>query len=135
MTVENDLQEGLLTTGNFTLQASMPNGKTLTISSYIYSHNTKDEISKQLDLYHDVIDRQRTKAEIPELELKLEQRIRNLKQIKDHMGNMEARQLSGKRLSPAELKQLDDLVVNIKSLEADIDSGTKAIADAKAVVL
>jgi len=60
-TTEKEIADGVLTTGNFTIQAQLPNGKNITMSGYIYSHNTPEDISKQIDIYHDVVDRQRLK--------------------------------------------------------------------------
>lgn len=131
MTVQKDIEDNLLTTGNFTIQANMPNGKTLVVSGYIYSHNTLEEINKNIDLYHDVVDRQRAKAEIPELESKLDNRLRSLQQLKDHIQNLKNRRDSGKKLTPAEAKQIDDLLVNVGVLEKDIADGRVAVVEAK----
>ena len=133
--VEKDLAEGALTTGNFTIQAQLGNsGKNMTISGYIYSHNTKADISKQIDIYHDVVDRQQRRAEIPELEAKLEQRVRNLHQVQDHMTNMKNQKDSGKKLASAQVKQLEEFEVNVRVLKKDIEDGLQAIADAKAAL-
>ena len=130
--VEKDLAEGALTTGNFTIQAQLGNsGKTMTLSGYIYSHNKKEDISKQIDIYHDVIDRQQRRAEIPELEAKLEQRVRNLHQVKDHMLNLKQKKEKNKKLSSAEEKQINDLETNVRVLNKDIEDGQQAIKDAK----
>jgi plasmid stabilization system protein ParE len=131
MSVETDVSDGILTTGNFTIQATMPNGKTLIMSGYIYSHNNKEDISKQIDIYHDVIDRQRARAEVPELEVKVATRVKNLEQIKDHIENLKTKRDSGRKLSAAELKQIDDLMVNVKVLEKDISEGMAAVEEAK----
>jgi type II secretory pathway component GspD/PulD (secretin) len=134
LATEKNIEDGVLTTGNFTTQATMPNGKSIIMSGYIYSHNTSEEISKQIDIYHDVVDRQRTKAEIPELQAKLEQKIRNLHQLKDSMTNLKSKKLNGGKLSSAENKMIADLATNVVVIEKDIDDGRDAIEAAKKLI-
>jgi len=134
LATEKNIEDGVLTTGNFTIQATMPNGKSIIMSGYIYSHNTSEEISKQIDIYHDVVDRQRTKAEIPELQAKLEQKIRNLHQLKDSMTNLKSKKLNGGKLSSAENKMIADLATNVVVIEKDIDDGRDAIEAAKKLI-
>src|SRR5690348_12123839 len=104
-----DVAEGALTTGNFTLQAQMPMGKTITVSGYIYSTSTLEAINKQVDLLHDVVDRQRLRAEIPELEAKLEQRYIQMGQLRDLMLQLGKKADEGKKLSSAEKTQYDNI--------------------------
>lgn len=134
-TTENELADGVLTTGNYTIQASMPNGKSITMSGYIYSHNNAEDINKQIDIYHDVVDRQRLKAEIPELEVKLTQRIRSLHQVKDSMENLKNKKLNGGKISSAENKMIADLATNVKVIEKDIMDGMESISQAKRTLL
>ena len=131
-TAAQGLSDGLLTTGNFTIQASMPNGKTITVSGYIYAHTDFAAISKQVDLLHDVVDRQRRKAEIPELEIKLDHKVRQLAQVRDVLVDMESKKKGGKPLSSAEKTQFNGLETNIKVLLKEIDEGEKAVAERKA---
>jgi len=133
-TAGQDLVDGDLTTGNFTIQAQMPMGKTITVSGYIYARSTLADINKQVDLLHDVIDRQRTKAEIPELEIKRDQRVIQLSQIRDHLVVLSKKQDNGGKLSSAEKRQIDELNINIERIKEDITKGEKAIEDARAAL-
>ena len=84
MSTEKDIAQGVLTTGNFTIQAQLgASGKVLTMSGYIYSHNTEKDISAQVSKYMGVIDLQQKEAELPELMAKMEQRVRNLNDLKN----------------------------------------------------
>lgn len=128
---EKDIQDGVLTTGNFTIQAEMPNGKTITMSGYIYSHNTKEDISKQIDVYHDVVDRQRLKAEIPVLEAKLEQKITHLHDITDALTKLRDKRNSGQKTSAAEVKMIQELSSNLTMCERDVEKGREALKEAR----
>ena len=120
-------KQAALTTGNFTIQAQMANGKTITVSGYVYSNQGIGEINKQVDLLHDVFDRQRTRSEIPELEAKMEQRFRALSDMRDAMT-----ELSGKeKTTPAERKMVAQMAINIDKINADIEKGKAAIIVAK----
>ena len=130
-TTENEIADGVLTTGNFTIQAQLTSGKSITVSGYIYSHNSPAEINKQIDIYHDVVDRQRLKAEIPALEAKLQQQIRALHQVKDSVTNLRNKKLNGGKISSAENKMIEDLATNIVVLEKDIDKTMADLEDAR----
>ena len=128
---EQQVIDGDMVTGNFTLQAQLPMGKTMTVSGYIYSKNTMGAVNKQIDFLHDVMDRQRLRAEIPELEVKRDQRIVQLGQIRDHLGLLSKKQDNGGKLSSAEKKMIEELTINVKRVMEDIDKGELAIAEAK----
>ncbi len=125
------VMEGKLTVGNFTLQAQMPMGKTITVSGYIYSDSTVEAINKQVDLFHDVVDRQRLRSEIPELEAKMEQRMAALANMRDALQGLENKKSGGAKLASAEKKMIDDMNTSITRVLDDIEKGEKAISDAK----
>jgi hypothetical protein len=125
------IADGTLTTGNFTIQAQMPMGKTITVSGYIYSTSTLEAINKQVDLMHDVVDRQRLRSEVPELEAKLEQRFVQMGQLRDLMVQLGNKVDSGKKLSSAEKQQYDNIQINIERLNEDIAKGQQALVDAR----
>jgi hypothetical protein len=126
-----EVLDGDMTTGSFTIQAQMPMGKTITVSGYIYSKNTAEDISRQVDLLHDVVDRQRTRAEIPELEAKLEQRLVSLGNMKDVLASLKAKQDAGGKLTSSERKQIDDMTISVRRVYEDVEKGKAAIEKAK----
>jgi hypothetical protein len=126
-----EILDGDMTTGSFTIQAQMPMGKSITVSGYIYSKNTADEISKQVDMLHDVVDRQRLRAEIPELEAKRDQRVAGLETMKDVLASLQTKQESGGKLSSSERKQIDDMTISIRRIYEDLEKGNAAIEEAK----
>jgi hypothetical protein len=131
-TVSEQLGEGLLTTGSFTIQAQMPQGKSITMSGYIYSTSSTEAINKQVDLFSDVIDRARTKAEIPELEVKLQQRFVALEQQLSHIEMLQSKSKDGaKKLATNEAKMLENLLVSVKAIKKDIEKGKEEIEAAK----
>jgi hypothetical protein len=126
-----EILDGDMTTGSFTIQAQMPMGKSITVSGYIYSKNTADEISKQVDMLHDVVDRQRLRAEIPELEAKRDQRVAGLETMKDVLASLQTKQEGGGKLSSSERKQIDDMTISIRRIYEDLEKGNAAIEEAK----
>ena len=125
------MQEGALVLGNFTIQAQAPMGKTFTVSGYIYAGDGKEEVNTQIDLLHDVIDRQRLKAELPELEARLEQRMQAMNDIKDHFLKLEEQKNKGIKMSTATRTNYENAQATMKKLADEVEKGILAIADAK----
>lgn len=130
--VEQQVVEGDLTTGNFTLQTQLTSATTLTMSGYIFSRNTLEDISKQVDLYANVIDRQRSIANIPNIEARLQQDIKALQQLVDSANNLKSKVDSGKKLATAEKAQWGNLDTTIKQYQEAIEKGHRDLAEAKA---
>lgn len=143
--MELEQQDGERVSGTFTLTAQMPQGKNLSIVGYILASDSKEKINEQLDQAHDLIDRQRTRSEIPELEVKLDRSFEALRNHKDHLeGLVKAREAivqskaNGEKLSSTRKKQLDDSQVAIDNvrttivkIQEDIDKGLVAVESAK----
>ena len=55
-----------LITGNFTITATMPNDKTINVAGYLYEGESIQSVNQRVSLFQDIVDFQRTKAEIPE---------------------------------------------------------------------
>lgn len=119
--------------GNFNLTAQLAggSGKSMTIAGYLYLDDNESEINARLDLYQRVIDRQRTIAEIPELEAKREQMVKGMTQARDIMTDLETRQKNGEKLSSQERMNLQNMGVNIAKVKEEIDKGEVAIREAK----
>jgi len=118
-------------TGNFSLQAQLPNGKTFSVSGYLYDSESLESVNQRVDLMHDVLDRQRLRAEIPELEAKRDQMIKQLDQMRDHMAGLERKKETSGKLSSQEKLSLDNIGQSISKVLEEIEKGGKAIADAK----
>ncbi len=121
----------LFVTGNFQLNANMPNGKTFSISGYLFDTESVESVNARVDLLHDVLDRQRTRAEIPELEAKRDQMARALGQMRDVLADLKRKKDSGKTLTSQEKLTLQNMEVSIGKATEDIQKGTDAIAEAK----
>lgn len=122
-------------TGNYQLTVQMPDGKNLVISGYLYDGESVESINDRLDLIAGVADRQRTMAEIPELEKKLKAAHDRLREYREFCAALVAKQQSNpKQLSGQEKQQLDAMDVNIKKLSEDIAEGERVIAECKAKV-
>ena len=119
-------------TGNFSLQAQLPNGKSFSVQGYIYDTESIESLTQRIDLLHDVVDRQRLRAEIPELEAKRDQMIKQLDQMKEHMSGLERKKNDGGKLSSQEKLALANIQQSLSKVLEEIQKGTQAIADAKA---
>lgn len=132
-TVEEKVLGGELVTGNFELSAQLSNGKSIRMSGYIYAHNSRESIDRQVDLFCDVIERQRIKAEIPMQEAKLDQLYIQMDQWHANIKALEAKKDSGK-LSSSDKQQLHNGMVSLEMLAKEVEKGKLAIAENKAKV-
>lgn len=119
--------------GNFSLNATMADGKTFSVSGYLFDKESFESLNARVDLLHDVVDRQRTRAEIPQLEAVRDQKIRQLDQMREHMNGLDQRVSGGgKPLTSQEKLALKNISESIGKVQEDIDKGAEAIAQAKA---
>lgn len=118
-------------TGNFTIQATLPNGKTMNISGYVYDGESIESVNDRVDLFHDILDRQRVRSEIPELEAKRDQTVAALTQMRDVLTNLQERKAKGEKLMSQDKQTLQNLEMSVKHAQENIEKGEKAIAEAK----
>ena len=123
--------QGALVTGNFSIQATMPNGKTINVSGYLYEGESVESVNTRVNLFHDIVDHQRTRSEIPELEARRDQGINALKDMKNVLENLEAKQKNGAKLTSQEKLTIQNLGTNIVRVSEDIEKGELAISEAK----
>mgnify|MGYP001617755689 CR=1 FL=1 len=119
-------------TGQFVLNAQLAgnSGRSMSITGYIYDGESLESLNGRLDMLQEVIERQRTRAEIPELEAKREQMIKGMHQARDVLADLEDRAKTG-QLSSQERMNLKNMKVNIAKVNEEIDKGTEAIQEAK----
>lgn len=130
-TPEQQAGDTRLILGNFNLTAQMPNGRTMAVSGYIYSDDEAEALNKRLDLYQEVIERQRVRCEIPELEAKREGMIQHLEGVKVQLAGLEKQQRESGKLSSQDRMNLKNAGQNIVHIQREIDKGEQAIAEAK----
>jgi hypothetical protein len=128
-----DPDAGRIAIGNFSLNATLAgsSGRSVQMAGYIYSDDDIDTLNARLDLYEAVVERQRIKAEIPELEAKREQMLKGLDQAREVLADMHEKQKNGGQLSSQERMNMKNLGVNIDKMADEIDRGTAAIEEAK----
>ena len=124
---------GALVTGNFTIQAQLPMGKSITVSGYLYEGESVESVNNRVNLFHDIVDFQRTRAEIPELEAKKDQMIVQLTQMKEVLAGLEVKKAAGK-LSSQEKQMIVNMAASITKVTEELGKGEKAIAAAHAKV-
>lgn len=122
-----------LAQGNFTLQAALAgqSGRSIAVQAYIFDGESKESLDARIDLLQEVIERQRSRCEIPELEARREQMVKGLEQARDVLTELETRRNNGERLSSQELLNVQNMRVNIKKVSEEIDKGEEAILEAK----
>lgn len=125
---------GALVTGNFTITATMPQGKNINVCGYLYEGESVESVNDRVNVFHDIVDFQRTRSEIPELQLKLEGSIKRLEEIKGHYSVLLDKQNKGGKITSQEKQALSVMDINVKKHLEDIEDGKKVIAEARAKV-
>ena len=118
-------------TGQVTLGAQLPNGRSISVISYIYDGEPQESINARWDLLQEAIERQRIRCEIPELEAKREQMIGGLKQLRQVLNDLEAKKREKGNLTSNEEMAVKNHATQIDRMSEEIDKGAAAIADAK----
>ena len=127
---QNPAQQAI--TGNFNLTAQLgASGRTIQFAGYVYDGESLESVQARVDLFRSIIDREKTLAEIPELEAKREQMLKGLQQARDVLTELETRRKNGERLSSQELLNVNNMRTNIKKVSDEIEKGTQAIAEAR----
>lgn len=124
--------DGRIALGNFSLNAQLAgaSGRTIQVAGYIYSDDNEGALNERLDLYQRVIERQRLRCEIPELEAKKEQMLKHLEQARAVMADLEEKQ-KGVGLSSQERLNLKNMSVSIGKVNEEIEKGEQAIREAR----
>lgn len=120
-------------TGTVTLSAALGDatGRSMNIQAYAYDGESKESLEARIDLFQEVIERQKLRCEIPVLEATVEQRVKGLEQARDVLAELERRHKNGERLTSQELLNVNNLRVSVKKQSEDIGKGMERIADAK----
>lgn len=121
-------------TGNFNLTAQLAgsSGRSIQFAGYTYADESKEQLDYRLDVLQEVIERQRIRSEIPELEAKREQMIKGLQQAREILTELEDRQKAGGQLSSQERMNVKNMRINIAKVAEEIEKGDKAISEARA---
>jgi hypothetical protein len=120
-------------TGNFNLTAQLAgqSGRTIQIAGYVYDGESKESVEGRIDLLQEIIERQRTRCEIPELEAKRDQMVKGLEQMREVLANLDDRRKNGDHLSSQERMNLNNMKANIGKLNEEIKRGDAAIVEAR----
>lgn len=119
--------------GNFTLQAVLAgqSGRSIAVQAYIFDGESAESLNARMDLLQEVIERQRIRCEIPELEAKRDQMVKGLEQAKEVLGALVDKERNGEKLSSNEKLQIRNMQTNIGRVSDEIDKGTEAIQEAR----
>lgn len=119
--------------GNFTLVAQLAgqSGRSIQVQAYIFDGESKESLNGRIDLLQDIIERQRLRCEIPELEARRDQMVKGLQQAREILSDLEAKQRKGETLSSQERMNMRNMRANIEKVNDEIKKGTEAISDAR----
>lgn len=120
-------------TGQFVLNAQLAgsSGKSMSFTGYVYDGESKESVEGRVDILQEIIERQRIRSEIPELEAKREQMVKGMQQAAEVLAELESRQKAGQQLTSQERMNLANMRVNIAKVDEEIRKGDAAIAEAK----
>jgi len=116
--------------GNFNLTAQLPNGRGIQVSGYVFDGESLESLNQRMDVVQDAIERQRSRAEIPELEVKKEQLVGHLKGLREALADLEEKQRNT-HLASSDILNIKNYRTNIGRINEEIEKGTVAIAEAK----
>lgn len=117
--------------GNFNLQAQLPNGRSITISGYVFEGESVESLNDRLDQMQESIERQRARCELPELEAKLEMLDKQMRDYLEHLEGIEQKSKTAQTLSSQEKMTLSQRKVNMDRFKREAEKGQEAIVVAK----
>lgn len=120
-------------TGQYVINAQLAgnSGRSMSFTGYIYDGESKESVEGRIDILQEVIERQRIRSEIPELEAKRDQMIKGMENARDVLTELEKRQKEGEKLSSQEMLNVRNMRTNIAKVNEEIEKGDKAIVEAK----
>lgn len=117
--------------GNFQLSAQLPNGQTLAFTGYVFDGESKEAVEDRVDIFQDIIARQRARCEVPELEARLDMALRNMRSMHDTLSELETKKDGGVKLTAQERQTINNLRVNMRHADEEIEKGKKSIDETK----
>lgn len=120
-------------TGQFTINAQLAgsSGRAMSFVGYVYDGESKESVEQRIDILQEIIERQRVRSEIPELEAKREQMLKGMEQARQVLAELEDRQKTGDKLSSQDQMTIKNMRVNIGKVNEEIEKGAEAIKEAK----
>ncbi len=116
---------------NINAQLAGSSGRSMAVQAYIYDGESKESLEARIDIFQEIIERQRIRSEIPELEAKLDQMIKGMGQAAEVMEDIDKKRKGGEQLSSQERMNLRNLGTNIQKMKEEVDKGRKEIVEAK----
>jgi len=118
--------------GNFTVSQQLgSSGRSVQFAGYFYQGESEESLRDRLDVVRSIVEREKTFAEIPELEAKREQMVKGLQQAREVLAGFEERRKAGEQLSSQERMNMRNLQQSIEKVNEEIDRGTEAIQEAR----
>lgn len=132
----DELQPDRYAIGNFQIQAQLASGagQGISVSGYLYSDDSEDEINARLDKYYRVMARQQKISEIPMLEAKVQGLKDALGQLQTMEKEFNQKQQGNVRVPSAEKMKIQNSLVNMKHYVEQIALGEDKIAALKSEV-
>lgn len=132
---ETPVDDTKVAIGSATLNAQLPHGKNMAINVYLFEGEDDAKINTRLDQFFRVIDRQRARAEVPELEARRDQIVKALRDQKDSLEGLNNKRknlpANKTKLSSNEEQMAANLGVTIERTIKDLQDAEKAIEETK----
>ena len=129
---------------SYSVKLDQSNDKTVNMTGFFYSGDDLETCAARLDMFDELLSRQVTRSSIPLMEADLEQRLKGLDQVMEHIKGLQAERevfkqtekpTSTQRKQYADSqKVIDQSATNIEAIKKDIERRREAIAAAKAKV-
>jgi hypothetical protein len=132
---------------SFSVKLDQSNDKTFNITGFIYAGDDLAAANARVDMIDELISRQATRSSIPLMEADLEQRLKNLQNMFEHVNGLQQEREALKNKpkgtwTSLEKKQfiesqkvIDQSATTLDGIKKDLDRRRAAIADAKVKAL
>lgn len=114
--------------GHIELALQLPNGASAKVIFYALAGQSREHISQNLDSFREILLRQRTIFEIPQIEVALVAKRKTYEDIRKIQANLGEKERQGKRLSSQEQLQLDSAPSTLQAMEKEIREGEERLA-------
>ena len=114
--------------GHIELGLQLPNGATTKVIFYALQGQTREHISQNLDVFREILLRQRTIFEIPQIEEGIKAKRLQYEQVRKIQNDLGDRVRGGERLSSQEKLQFENAVPTLIAMEKDIREGEERLA-------
>jgi hypothetical protein len=113
--------------GNFQINQSLGDGKSISISGYLFSDDNLSDVNTRIDMANAALDRQRKKNDVILILKHIEGNQDALKRSEEQLDLLSAMKDNGGRLATQERTLLDSLPNTIKGIKESVAKGVAEV--------